>query len=87
MGQLTAIILHELNTPVGVLKANADLARRCISRLRKSPDERRELALGILEKSSLSNVNASRPGEDTEIVIVLPTQQRNENLQRETVSA
>ena len=70
IGQLTAGILHELNTPVGVLSANADLAGRCVSQLEQAVpengdgsvarDSRYRRAFTLLRDSSKANASASQ---------------------------
>jgi len=35
LGKLTAGVAHEINTPIGVIRSNADLAKRALSKLRE----------------------------------------------------
>lgn len=40
LGQLTAGVAHEINTPTGIIQSNADLAKRLLEKLRACLDDR-----------------------------------------------
>lgn len=69
LGKLTAGIAHEMNTPIGVIKSNADVAARCIDRIeeiltnandKKAPgDEPYKKFLNTLKENNRVSATAS----------------------------
>ena len=67
IGQLTAGIAHEINSPIGVIRSNFETARRCTAKLEEILEKAKEIAknsqyqkfLGILKDNSQVSTIAS----------------------------